>query len=338
MEYAEEFRSLSECVAYLRERYRDERLSEGRDIDTGKSFRGARFPRWLFRGERSCFPASRPTLWRLRRSGDHLADEVERGTDFAVRYTVHHLVLPYIQDLDHFTSLTWMAVSATYEGLAFCQHYGLPTAMVDFTLSLRIAAAFASTPTSSASGAGHGRIAVLDTLKARECSQIIDLRDFSATRAARQKGFALYVPGHADLCSRRVQRKLGLKWYRFNRDAREEAQWQKGFGAMIRTDNDRLAGWLRHAVSIYARQVGPLSNETADYLCGRIPIVPLVAQSRRRPYWIAFQVPSTVPFETCTEAKRTMRDWTRDRTVDQGRRFTVYRHVPGTELVRFVGT
>ena len=74
MEYTEEFRNLAECVAYLRERYPDERLSESRDIDTGKSFRGARFPRWLFRGERSCYPASRPTLWRLRRSGDHFAD------------------------------------------------------------------------------------------------------------------------------------------------------------------------------------------------------------------------------------------------------------------------
>jgi FRG domain len=338
MIYERSFENLFECVSHLRSRYNcSERTPSSRDIDTGEFFKG-NFPRWLFRGEANCYPFSRPGLWRLRRFEPKLAGEIEAITDFAYKYTAHHLVLPYTSGLDHFTNLKWMAISTGYEALAFCQHYGLPTAFVDFTPSLTVAASFASAPIGTVTGT-FGRIAVLDAAVACKRSQLIDLRHFSATRAARQKGFAVYVPRHANLCDLRAQRKLGITWYRFRRCPENERRWQARFPTLLRTDNDRLAGWLRHAISIYARLVDALSADAAHYLCARIPVVPLIAHWHGSQAGISFEPPIAIQFDPRQERLRTIRDWsTLRKRQNQSEPFTVYRRIPGTRLVRFVGT
>jgi FRG domain len=336
MKYDDEFGSLTECIAELGLRYPRETLPVSRDIDTGEEFRGARFPRWLFRGEARCYETCRPTVWRLQQVRNRRGREISRITEFVYKYTAHHLVLPYIQDLEHFTSLEWMAISAAYEALGFCQHYGLPTALMDFTSNLRTAAMFAS---HTRGRERWGRVGVLDVTQARGHSQIIDLRAFSATRAARQKAYAVYIPGHADLCDVRWQRKVGMRWYRFRRDGDDEAKWQAGSPGLLRTENDRLAGWVRHAVSIYTRRVVRLTEEAARYVCGRIPLVPLVARRSKSGGGIAFQAPTAVAFDEEVEKARTMREWQRRRRIgDPAGRFTVYRRVAGTDLVRFAGT
>jgi hypothetical protein len=205
---------------------------------------------------------------------------------------------------------------------------------MDFTMVLKVAAIFACL---GRERQRWGRIAVLDVEKARDASQIIDLRAFSATRAARQKAFGVYVPGHDNLCDLRRQRQLGVLWYRFRRDRDDEMQWQKRSAGLLRTTNDRLAGWVRHAVSVYARRVTPVSRRAAQYLLKRVPLLPLVAELRTG--GIGFQKPTSIPFLSQVETARTFRDWQRHRRRPQpDSRFTVYRRIPGTRLVRFVGT
>ena len=78
----------------------------------------------------------------------------------------------------------------------------------------------------------------------------------------------------------RTRRRLGLVWYRFRRNSSVEGRWRKRFPELLHTEDYRLAGWLRHAVSMYVQQNGPLSEEAAEYLKGRIPIIPLIAERK----------------------------------------------------------
>ena len=158
-------------------------------------------------------------------------------------------------------------------------------------------------------------------------------------RAARQKAFGVYIPGNDDLCNSPLQKNLGITWYRFLRNADDEAQWVRKSAALLRTVNDRLAGWIRHAISIYARQMDGVSDCASKFLTERIPIVPLVAERSRNNRGIAFQPPSVIVFHEEVEVIKTIRDWQRHRPArNPNSRFTVYRPIPGTRLVRFVGT
>lgn len=333
--YEREFPSLAACVSYLAVRFPYSSLHESRDIDSGEMVRGARFPRWLFRGEAECYPTSSSGLVRLRASRPLLASEIETVADFAHHYVTHQLVLPYLAEVRTITSLEWLAVAATYEGLAFCQHYGLPTALIDFTSSLRVAAQFASAAPVGPSGAG--RIAVLDVERSRSCSQIWDFRDLSPTRAARQRAYGLYKAGHPDLCDPDVRRQIGLTWFRFRHDSEDDLRWRKGFRQLLATRTDRLAGWVRHAIAIYARRETTLSLDAADLLLARIPLVPLLAKTSKRRGYGGFLTPATVRFDAVHEHRRSLRDWTRARERCPNRPIRTYRRV-GRSLVRFVGT
>ena len=165
------------------------------------------------------------------------------------------------------------------------------------------------------------------------------MRAFSATRAARQKAFGVYIPGNDDLCNTVLQKNLGITWYRFRRDADDEAQWVKKSAALLRTANDRLAGWIRHAISIYARRIDRVSDHASKFLAPRIPIVPLIAARSGNGRGITFQPPSVIAFDERVEVIQTIRDWQLHRPArNPDSRFTVYRPIPGTRLVRFVGT
>jgi hypothetical protein len=75
---------------------------------------------------------------------------------------VDYLILPYTADLDHWTDIEHFTKSTVYEALAFVQHYGLPTAFIDFTDDLDIASSFAA----QGAPATLARIAVLDAAHA----------------------------------------------------------------------------------------------------------------------------------------------------------------------------
>ncbi len=335
-EYERQFPSLSACVEHLRTRYPRRYLVGSRDIDTGELEPRARFPRWLFRGEPECFPRSTSGLVRLRAGSPACSAEVEAVADFVHRQVVHRLVLPYLTEVETITSLQWLGVAATYEGLAFCQHYGLPTALIDFTSSLHVAAGFAAaTPHRSTTGP-WGRIAVLDVRRSQSCSQIWDFRDLSPTRAARQRAYGLYVSGHADLRAPDVRRRLGLAWYRFRRDPPDEQRWLRGFDRLLATTDDRLAGWVRHGIAMHVQEHGALGAEAAALLASRVPMVPLLARTSSRGYGF-FVEPAAVAFDPLREHRRSLRDWTRPRPARRSASTRVFRRISDS-LVRFVGT
>jgi hypothetical protein len=335
-EYKRQFPTLTACVEYLRARYPRTSLVGSRDIDTGEMEPRARFPRWLFRGEPECFPSSTSALVRLRASSPAWSDEVEMVADFVHRHVVHQLVLPYLSEVETITNLQWLGVAATYEGLAFCQHYGLPTALIDFTSSLRVAAGFAVATAHRPAARPWGRIAVLDVMRSRSCSQIWDFRDLSPTRAARQRAYGLYVAGHADLCAADVRRRLGLVWYRFRRDPSDERPWLRGFDRLLATTDDRLAGWVRHGIAMHVREHGALDSETAAFLASRVPMVPLLARITSRGRG-SFVEPTAVPFDPLREHRRSLRDWTRLRAEQRGASTRLFRRI-SSSLVRYVGT
>src|ERR1039457_815269 len=59
------FASLASCIAHVREKFPIASLSESLDVDTGTPT-GESFPRWLFRGERSCYPKCVSSFRRLQ--------------------------------------------------------------------------------------------------------------------------------------------------------------------------------------------------------------------------------------------------------------------------------
>jgi len=135
-------------------------------------------PAFLFRGERSNYPTTLSTLDRHCQEFGFLSKEYEQ-----------------LENLSDY------ALSVAYKkwgidskiGAAFCQHYGLPTPMFDFTSDPKVATFFAANRREHDKKTRYGYLGVLDVARARSDScSIFDLRGFDpAKRPQMQQGFGM---------------------------------------------------------------------------------------------------------------------------------------------------
>ena len=332
------FASLASCIAHVREKFPIASLSESLDVDTGTPT-GESFPRWLFRGERSCYPKCVSSFRRLQEDTkvpDTVKGDLAAITEFVVRYTVDYLILPYTADLDHWTDIEHFTKSTVYEALAFVQHYGLPTAFIDFTDDLDIASSFAA----QGAPATLARIAVLDAAHAAKFGMIIDFQDFAATRAARQRAYGVYLNGQQDLCGETAREYV--EWLCCTLRPEDLSNWGVRLPFLLDTQQDRLAGWVRHAVNMYVMQHGPFNPMTAAWILDRIPIVPLVGNHDGHE-GIDFHPPETITFDPRDERTLSLEGWTNATPIDategslpEGHRYECIN--PARGLVRFLGT
>jgi hypothetical protein len=156
-----------------------------------------------------------------------------------------------------------------HQAYGLLQHYGLSTAIIDFTGDLTNAFAFAAAGRSTV-----GRLAVLDLPKALD--RVIDFTDHPwAERAQRQAAFGVVPPdGIKDLKSAAARSRLGLRWYEFPVSAADHDFFCRKSQELLRWTDDPSAGFLRFHITEFVEARGKFSPGLTDWLLERVPIAP----------------------------------------------------------------
>jgi hypothetical protein len=213
-----EFETIDACVTEL------EREREQRPV--------------LFRGEKCLFQTSSPGTLRVLADDKLTFDEKTFLLDacmlFQEWFEQHYPAS--IDDCD-----------------MFLQHYGIPTDLMDFTDSPRIAAYFAFKDWSS-----HiGRVAILPLHSAREAQMdVIPFGEFEfggvkLKRPARQRAWAVrhHAGDSSDFNDPEVIRRLGIRWVTF-RKRLVDSKLFDGLETILDATNDacaiKMRAWLNH--------------------------------------------------------------------------------------------
>jgi len=224
-------------------------------------------PPFLFRGERSEYPETLATIDRHGRTlglMSEVYDQVDDVAQYALTVSCGNWNLhPRL-------------------GAAFCQHYGLPTCMFDFTSSPEVAVFFAANRLGHKSKATRGRIGVLDVAKARADScAVFDLRHFEPAKRPRlQHGFGLMrayfgVDDILDLKDPYAAERMGLRWLDFTHLPDDET-FLHVIGAeadLLSLEGDSAARIAQDLVDQYVHERGPMGREAARILADEIPAI-----------------------------------------------------------------
>jgi len=222
-------------------------------------------PAFLFRGERSDYPETLATIDRHCRQLGLLSEAYEQLDDVA-----QYVLTNGCADWNLHPRMA----------AAFCQHYGLPTPMFDFTSEPKVAVFFAANRVCHKSKATWGRIGILDVAKARaDTCAVFDLRNFEpAKRPKLQHGFGLMrayfgVDDILDLKDPDVAEGMGLRWCEFAHLPDDET-----FLYVINAESDLLSLADDNAARIpqdlvdqYVGDRGALNTVAARILANEIP-------------------------------------------------------------------
>lgn len=233
-------------------------------------------PAYLYRGERADYAATLSTLDRHCRRLGLLSDAYEHLDDVA-QYALSNTVN------------NWSLHPR--EAAAFCQHYGLPTQMFDFTASADVAVFFSANRRYHTAKAKTGRVGILDVRKARAGGgAVFDLRGFAqAIRPRRQHGFGVMLAYFGeddipDLKDPSLADRIGLDWVEFGHLPDDEA-----FLYLIGADDDLLSLQDDHAARLpqdlvdqYVGENGPLDSAAAAVLAADIPPIGRTAADNLR--------------------------------------------------------
>jgi hypothetical protein len=271
---SKEFESAARCLQYLLEAYpRDSREQIWLDQPDSNLIVPHSVPRFLFRGECGRFEktiasAGRPETWALK---DGLNERAKLSPTDCDKF--QHLS-KWLLEL--FTKLPDYDLSP-FEALAIQQHYGLPTATIDFTADPAVAVAFAVCGNNRAD---RGRICVMPTESYLKGVNIANLSEHRwAARACRQEAFAI-MANHGqprDLKSDYARNVWGIRWFEFQITERDRQLCADRHSKLIATRDDATAGILRFHLIEYVEHFGKLSANLAKWLVNRdVPMVPRV--------------------------------------------------------------
>lgn len=279
-----EWNSLSELLFALR---REEFLAGRfethlRDPETGESRGKAWMPPFLYRGEPVVYPSTAGGLWR--------AQSLLSGEEFE-----------YLQDLVFYAARDLAQKSSDQlplgEAIAFAQHYGFFTPLVDFSDSLYVSAHFAVG--SHASGGGDGAPELgcfirIDLRRAQEYLALLRptmLGDRFA-RPALQHAWTIEPP--AAVGDKEGERREDDYWrnlkspfflesgilevFHWRRNAQEDRLFFNPF--LDCPAEDPYVGWPVLLVNGFVNSAGPMSERLATLLLGRLPLYQMVCFSR----------------------------------------------------------
>lgn len=155
-------------------------------------------PLYLFRGECGAFEDTKAAIYRRRtfqiQSGGKISRQdrqvlVDLITQLARRFT----------DKDYSVD--------GHHSIGLLQHYGLPTWMIDFTMDVETAFAFAASGDSAI-----GRVAVFPAQSLCESGGLVNLTEHRwAERPRRQLAFGLIMPDMTDLKSAAVRSRQNIR-------------------------------------------------------------------------------------------------------------------------------
>ncbi len=250
------FSSLKECVDFLFDRSIRNPWKKRWSLRESGLLAPETFPRHLYRGEPGLYEntlcsALRPGVFTSLDSKD-LA-RFKQLEDALIWLLMHKE--DYAQSRD--------------EAVAFLQHYGLPTRIIDFTAEPLHALAFAG-----ATKQHEVCIGVMEWPDEPSSIKVFKHWDHPwANRAQRQKAVGLELPpGLADLKSAKARGVLRLRWYQFPLTEEEREAFQLKQTDLLRWDDDESAGFLRFHITEYVEAHGKLSPALAQWLLTRIPV------------------------------------------------------------------
>ena len=114
--------------------------------------------------------------------------------------------------------------------------------------------------------------------KLSQSSIVIDLSEHQmAARPRRQKAYAIYHRQHSNLKDKKAMSDMGITWYTFRTDPRENSRVKNG-ESLLSVPDDETAGLLRLSLDGSIKNQKKVTHPVAVYLAKRIAHCPLVAQ------------------------------------------------------------
>lgn len=292
------FRSLHDGVAFLNEAYAGEVAIEVKDRQTLSQLGSARSPAFLFRGESSQHATTTATMQRV---------SDEQALSPRGRALVPGLVSYLERQLRDFLNMSEM------ESAGFSQHYGLPTELIDFTSSAKVAAFFAA----SGKPGTSGYLATFSVASLVSSSILIDLRNHaSAGRPRRQEAFAFFSRRHTDLKSNACVAELGSTWFTFTLLESDKDLYYYPQLSLLDCHTDKAAGALQLVVDSMVQEHGKLPDELAAWFSKRIAAAPFVTRPTKwhpsgNPAEVELVAPAStgVPYKEELEREKSYRYW-----------------------------
>jgi hypothetical protein len=258
------FGSLGDCLNFVVSSFPPGTVViPAKGIETAEAIE-AHAPRFLYRGENNAeYEKTISSMQRLR---------TDPSLSVSARKQIEELAKWVDAEMQAEAQLTPM-YSAGY-----CQHYGLPTDLLDFTANPEVAGAFASL------GDLHpvGLFAVIDVAFAASQSILIDLTQHPfGIRPRRQQAYGFFHRRFIDLKTDDCVSELGIRWYSFSRAASDKERFTSllaGKAALLDAHRDPLAGYMQLCIDEYVRKSGKFQDGSSVWLSNKVDPAPLATK------------------------------------------------------------
>jgi hypothetical protein len=280
----QEWNSLSELIFALR---RDDYLTGGFETEllnpeTGASLGKARMPPFLYRGEPAVYDSTMGGLWRAQSFLSH--DDFE---------CIQKLVLSAAVSLSE-KSREPLPFG---EAIAYAQHYGFFTPLVDVSSSVYVSAHFAAGSNAAENPSDDSKYGTFMRINLRRAQQHLELLrpTMLGGRFARpsiQQAWTIEPP--AAVGDREGERREDDYWrnlksaffsesgiietLRWQRNPKQDPLFYNPF--LNCPPDDPYIGWPVLLVNQFVEKNGPISNAVATLLLGRLPLYQMVCFSR----------------------------------------------------------
>jgi hypothetical protein len=217
-------------------------------------------PRFLFRGECGTFPKTEASIYRAETYSQLSGKDLRR---------FEHLS-NWLFDL--FMKLADYSLSPM-EALGVQQHYGMPTALIDFTANPAVAVEFAV----CAGEQGTGRVCIMPTASFTRGLFMSNLIEHKWVRRPQyQSAFAIATSNgtRMDFKADYAHGDLAVRWCEFPITEEDRRIAYPRYAELIDLSQDSTAGILRHHIIEYAERFGKFSSAMARWLVNRVPMVP----------------------------------------------------------------
>lgn len=212
-------------------------------------------PKYLYRGECGLFETTESSLKRLEHSC--LLGETEQEP-----FKKIYKALRWRFRQGDYDNSEWSA-----DGLL--QHYGIPTEVIDFSSSLKVAAAFAVSKPQR-----YGRICIVTKPIGFEAETVEYIDHPWAVRARRQKAFGIRPVRFSDLKADEARTRLGTIWAEFPITEADLEIRRDFYDSLVDESSDPNASIVRAELNHYVEQFGKIPHKLAQYLTDRVPMVP----------------------------------------------------------------
>ena len=255
-------KTLDEVVAKLLRREKKTTAIDSIDISTGEPITVDDGPKYLFRGESSCYSTIYSTRYRFEKSKCLSCKAKEE-------------IKTIIKELDQL--LQYYGLPPMWSA-SLLQHYGFPMEVIDATSSVKVAASFAA----SGNIGSIGRILVYPLIPLKNNAIVIDLCGLHwAKRPKCQCGYMIFHREYGNLLEEEIMKDIQVETHCFKLTQNDKKKYDQNNILCGDLSKDPTSGLLHKLVhdlileTNYSLNNKRISNETEEWLNKRIPWAPM---------------------------------------------------------------